>query len=267
MRAWPLLLGFGTCSEALIQGAKALADRHGVGWGMMHFASHPSRKTADPMPLARLDALGVLAPNAKLSHMVYLDDADIALLARRGVKVSHCPTAGLKHTKGLAAHARVPEMLAAGVSVSLGGDSGNGSNHFDMLRMMYLAATIYKDSRLDVAVMPPETVLEMATLRGAEGLLLEREIGSLEPGKRADIVLYDRNAPEWRPLLNPLNNLVYAATGPSVKTVIIDGRVVLDEGRLTTVDERAVYERVEALALDQVRRAKLTVESKWPVVG
>ncbi len=267
VRAWPLLLGFGTCSEALIQGAKRLADRHGVGWGMMHFASHPSRKTADAMPLARLDALGVLAPNAKLSHMVYLDDADIALLARRGVKVSHCPTAGLKHTKGLAAHARVPEMLAAGVSVSLGGDSGNGSNHFDMLRMMYLAATIYKDSRLDVSVMPPETVLEMATLRGAEGLLLEREIGSLERGKRADIVLYDRNAPEWRPLLNPLNNLVYAATGASVKTVIIDGRVVLDEGRLTTIDERAVYERVEALALDQVRRAKLSVESKWPVVG
>lgn len=188
VRGWPLLLGFGTCSEALIRGAKALADRHGVGWGMMHLASHPSRRTRDRMPLATLDGWGVLAPNAKLSHMVYLDDADIGRLVRRGVKISHCPTAGLKHTKGLAAHARVPEMIREGVCVSLGGDSGNGSNHFDMLRMMYLVANIYKDARLDVRVMPPETVLEMATIRGAEALLMEREIGSLEPGKRADLI-------------------------------------------------------------------------------
>jgi cytosine/adenosine deaminase-related metal-dependent hydrolase len=265
--AWPLLLGFGTCSEELIRGAKALADRHGVGWGMMHLASHPSRKTRDRLPLATLDGWGVLGPNAKLSHMVYLDDADIKLLARRGVKISHCPTAGLKHTKGLAAHGRVPEMIARGVCVSLGGDSGNGSNHFDMLRMMYLVATIYKDARLDVTVMPPETVLEMATIRGAEALLMERRIGSLEPGKRADLVLYDRDQPEWRPLLNPLNNLVYAATGSSVRSVMIDGRLVLDDGRITTVDERAIYERVEVLAREQVRRAGLTIESRWPTTG
>jgi cytosine/adenosine deaminase-related metal-dependent hydrolase len=265
--AWPLLLGFGTCSEALIRGARALADRHGVGWGMMHLASHPSRKTRDRLPLAELDRWGVLGPSTKLSHMVYLDDADIALLARRGVKISHCPTAGLKHTKGLAAHARVPELLAGGVCVSLGGDSGNGSNHFDMLRMMYLVATIYKDARLDVGVMPPETVLEMATIRGAESLLMERRIGSLEPGKRADLVLFDRDAPEWRPLLHPLNNLVYAASGASVRSVMIEGRLVLDDGRITTVNERAIYDRVEALARDQVRRAGLTIESRWPTTG
>jgi cytosine/adenosine deaminase-related metal-dependent hydrolase len=199
--------------------------------------------------------------------MVYLDEADIALLARRGVKISHCPTAGLKHTKGLAAHARVPEMVAGGVCVSLGGDSGNGSNHFDMLRMMYLVANIYKDARLDVTVMPPETVLEMATIRGAESLWLERGIGSIERGKRADLVLFDRDQPEWRPLLNPLNNLVYAATGASVRSVIIDGRLVLDDGRITTVDERAIYERVEVLAREQVRRAGLTIESRWPTTG
>ena len=264
VRAWPLLLGFGTCSEALIRGAHALADRFGVGWGMMHLASHPSRRTRDRLPLATLDGWGVLGPRTKLSHMVYLDDADIALLARRSVKVSHCPTAGLKHIKGLAAHARVPEMIAGGVCVSLGGDSGNGSNHFDMLRMMYLVANLYKDARLDVGVMPPETVMEMATRRGAESLLMERQIGSIEPGKRADLVFYDRDAPEWRPLLNPLNNLVYAATGSSVRSVMIDGRLVLDEGRITTVDERAVYERVEVLARRQVERAGLRIESKWP---
>ena len=197
--------------------------------------------------------------------MVYVDDADIALLARHGVKISHCPTAGLKHTKGLAAHGRFVEMLDAGVCVSLGGDSGNGSNHFDMLRLMYLVATIYKDARLDVGVMPPERALEMATLRGAEALLLDAAIGSIEPGKRADLVLYDLDVPEWRPLLNPVNNLVYSATGASVRTVLIDGRVVLDEGRLTTLDERALYDRVEVLAREQIRRAGLRIQSKWPV--
>ncbi len=265
--AWPLLLGFGTCSPALMQGARALAERYGVGWGMMQFASHPSRRTTDRVPLAELDALGVLTPATKLAHMVYVDDEDIVRLARRGVKISHCPTAGLKHTKGLAAHGRFVEMLDAGVCVSLGGDSGNGSNHFDMLRLMYLAATIYKDARLDVSVMPPERALEMATIRGAEALLLETAIGSIEAGKRADLVLYDLDMPEWRPLLNPVNNLVYAATGASVRTVLIDGRVVLDEGHLTTLDERAVYERAEALARQQIARAGLSIESRWPVIG
>src|SRR5436309_14256735 len=119
--------------------------------------------------------------------MVYVDDADIRLLAKRRVKVSHCPSAALKHTKGLVAHGRFPEMLARGVAVSLGGDSGNGSNHFDMLRLMHLVALLYKDARMDTRVMPPETVLEMATIHGAAALGLEREIGSLEPGKRADL--------------------------------------------------------------------------------
>jgi 5-methylthioadenosine/S-adenosylhomocysteine deaminase len=265
--AWPLLLGFGTCSEALMQGAHALAERHGVGWGMMQRALHPARPSRDTIPLARLDALDVLGPTTKLAHMVYVDDADIALLARRGVKVAHCPTAGLKHTKGLAAHGRFPEMVAAGVCVSLGGDSGNGSNHFDMLRLMYLAATIYKDARNDVGVLPAERVLEMGTLRGAEALLLDRQIGSLEPGKRADLVLYDLDTPEWRPLLNPVNNLVYAASGASVRTVLIDGRIVLDEGRLTTLDEGALYERVERLSRAHVRRAGVPIASAWPVVG
>jgi cytosine/adenosine deaminase-related metal-dependent hydrolase len=264
--AWPLLIGFGTCSEDLITGAGAIAARHGVGWGMMHFASHPSRKTADAIPLATLDRLGVLGPRCKLAHMVYVDDDDIALLARRGVKISHCPTAGLKHTKGLVQHGRFADMVARGLCVSLGGDSGNGSNHFDMLRLMYLAATLYKDQALDVSVLPPERVLEMATIRGAEALGLDAQVGSIEPGKRADLVCYDLDTPEWRPLLNPLNNLVYAATGASVRTVIIDGQVVLDDGTLTTVDERALYARVETLAREQVSRARLSVESKWPVI-
>ena len=264
--AWPLLLGFGTCSPALMRGARDLAAAHGVGWGMMNLALHPRLRTRDTLTVERLEALELLGPETKLAHMLYVGDDDIARLALHRVKIAHCPTAALKHTKGLAAHGRFPEMVDAGVCVSLGGDSANGSNHFDMLRLMYLAATVFKDARLDVGVLPAERALEMATIKGAEALLLERQVGSIEPGKRADLVLFDADTPEWRPLLNPVNNLVYAASGASVRTVLIDGRVVLDEGRLTMLDERALYERVERLSREHIRRAKVPINSTWPVI-
>jgi cytosine/adenosine deaminase-related metal-dependent hydrolase len=129
-----------------------------------------------------------------------------------------------------------------------------------------MAAVQYKDARQDTRQIPAETALEMATLLGARALGLGDDLGSIEPGKRADLVLHDLDTPEWRPLLNPVNNLVYAATGAGVRTVVIDGRVVLDEGRLTTLDERALYERAEALARQQIARAGLAIESKWPVI-
>jgi cytosine/adenosine deaminase-related metal-dependent hydrolase len=199
--------------------------------------------------------------------MVHVDDADIALLARREVKVAHCPSAALKHVKGLAAHGRFADMLDAGVSVSLGGDSANGSNHFDMLRLMYLAALVPKDARLDPAVMPPERVLEMATIHGARALGLEAEIGSLSAGTRADLVVFDLDRPEWRPLLDPVNTLVYSASGASVRIVLVDGQVVLDDGRVTTVDEREVVARAERLARPYLARAGLAPRPKWPVVA
>ena len=264
--AWPLLIGFGTCSEALIRGAHALAERHGTGWGMMQFASHPLRKTADTLPLRALDDWGVLGPSTKLAHMVHVDEDDIALLAQRDVKISHCPSAALKHVKGLFAHGRFAEMLEAGVTVSLGGDSANGSNHFDMLRLMYLAALVPKDAHLDPAVMPPEQVLEMATLHGARALGLGDEIGSLEPGKRADLILFDLDQPEWRPLLDPVNTLVYSASGASVQTVMVDGRLVLHDRRVTMVDELEVLTRVERLARPYHARAGLAARPKWPMI-
>jgi 5-methylthioadenosine/S-adenosylhomocysteine deaminase len=265
--AWPLLIGFGTGSEALIRGAHALAERHGTGWGMMQFASHPSRKTADTLPLRTLDGWGVLGPRTKLAHMVHVGADDIALLARRDVKISHCPSAALKHVKGLFAHGRFAEMLDAGVTVSLGGDSANGSNHFDMLRLMYLAALVPKDAHLDPAVMPPERVLEMATIHGARALGLGAEIGSLEPGKRADLVIFDLDLPEWRPLIDPVNTLVYSASGASVRTVMVDGRVLLDDRRVATVDEREILVRAERLSGPYLGRAGFTPRSKWPMIA
>src|SRR5207245_2826992 len=125
--------------------------------------------------------------------------------------------AALKHVKGLSAHGRFADMLDAGVCVSLGGDSANGSNHFDMLRLMYLAALVPKDARLDPGVMPPERVLEMATIHGARALGLEREIGSLEPGTRGDLIVFDLYRPAARA---PLAELAAVAAPAPVHVVI-----------------------------------------------
>jgi len=262
LQAWPIILGMGTASDALIQGAHELALKHGAGFGMMHRGS----PREPPLPLPHLDQLGVLDRRTKLTHEVYVEDGDIELLAQRQVSVVHAPTAALHHPKGIHRYGKFPEMLDAGVNVALGADSSNGSNHLDMTRLMWLVAHLYKDFRMDVRSVPAETALEMATLNGARALLLEDEIGSIEPGKRADLVLFDIDTPEWRPLLNPVNNLVYAASGASVRTVLVDGRVVLDEGRITTLDERTLYERVERLSRQHIQRANVPIASKWPVL-
>src|SRR5690606_5459108 len=115
------------------------------------------------------------------------------------------------------------------------------------LRSVYLASVIYKDANRTTKVMPAETSLELATIEGARALLWEQEIGSLEVGKKADIVLFDTMRPEWRALFNPVTNLVYSADGRSVHTVIIDGRVLVDRYQVTFVDEEALIRKVQAL--------------------
>ncbi|MFI5267923.1 MAG: amidohydrolase family protein [Chloroflexota bacterium] len=261
VEAWPIILGMGTASDALIQGAHGLAAKHGTGFGMMHRGS----LREPPLPLSKLDRLGVLDRRTKLTHEVYVEDGDLELLAERQVSIVHVPTAALHHPKGIHRYGKFPEMLDAGVNVALGADSANGSNHLDMTRLMWLVAHLYKDFRMDVRSVPAETALEMATLNGARSLLLEDEIGSVEPGKRADLVLWNLNTPEWRPLLNPVNNLVHAATGQSVDTVIVNGRVLLRNSEFTNLDEAEAYARIQELALKLLARAGLAAPSRWPL--
>ncbi|MEO0248956.1 MAG: amidohydrolase family protein [candidate division WOR-3 bacterium] len=265
--AWPLILGMGTASDELMKGAKALADHRGVGVGMMHASSIPSMETRETIQsLRRFEELGILGPNLKLTHMVYMDDADIDLLKKYDVKISHCPTAAMKHCKGLTRYGKFSEMVEKDVCVSLGADSANGSDHLNMLRIMNLVAALYKDVHMTPSVLPAERVLEMATLRGAEALLLDKQIGSIEPGKKADLVLFDLDHPEWRPLLNISGSLVYSVSERSVATVFVGGRIILENGRMTTVDEEEIYRRADELSLRLLERANLSLPSRWPIV-
>ena len=258
-----ILLGIGTASPELLSGAAVLAERLDAPLATM-YASVAPEHGGTSLPLADLAEAGWLTPRTKLTHVVYVSGEDVAELARAGIAVAHCPTAALRHVKGIHRHGLVPEMLAQGIPVALGGDSANGSNHLDVLRLMYLAATLYKDFRMDPAMVPPETALEMATLHGARALGLADEIGSLEPGKRADVVAFSTDHPEWRPLLHPVQNLVLNATDRSIESVWVDGRKLVERGTLLTIDLPLLLERVDAAAGALLDRVGLRAPWAWP---
>lgn len=260
-----VLLGLGGCSDTLLREAKALATDRGVPAAMM-WASVAPEHGGRRQPAAELAALGWLDPSTKLTHAVYLDDDDVRRLVDAGVRVAHCPSAALRHVKGLWRHGRVPELLSGGLAVGLGGDSANGSNHLDMHKLMYLAATLSKDHRMDPRMVPPETALEMATRHGAACLGLEHQVGSLEPGKRADLVVYSTEHPEWRPLLHPVQNLVLGASDRSLESVWVDGRRVVDRGRLVGVDLGELLERADRAAAGLLARTGLAVPWTWAAV-
>ena len=267
IQAWPLLVGMGTASDELMIETKNLADQHKLGMGFMHASSIPSMESMDAIAsLEHFAELGILDQNVKITHMVYTDNDDLDLLKKFDVKISHCPTAAMKHCKGISKYGRFPDMEARGICVSLGADSANGSDHTNMLRIIHLTAQIYKDSRMDYNVFPAETVLELATLRGAEALLAQKDIGSIEVGKKADLVFFDRDHPEWRPLLNPVNNLAYAVTDRSIDMVFISGKLVYNQGRVIGIDEFEVYAKVEELSRKVMDRAGINVNLKWPLV-
>src|SRR5262249_55058726 len=192
-------------------------------------------------------SLGVLGANVCLAHSLGVDDAEIDALARTGTKVAMCPVTAAKGGRGIPEHGRMPELLAKGIKIALGCDSPNNSNHLDIVRAMNMAAIQYKDARQDTRMIPAETALALATLVGAQALGVEGEIGSIEPGKKADLVLFDTMRPEWQAMFNPVNTLVYNADGRSVHTVIIDGKVVVDAYRQTFVDEPQLYAKVQEI--------------------
>jgi 5-methylthioadenosine/S-adenosylhomocysteine deaminase len=258
-----VLLGIGTASPELLASAAALAEGLDAPLATM-YASVAPEHGGRTLPLAALAEAGWLVPRTKLTHVVYVSGEDVTELERAGVAVAHCPTAALRHVKGIHRHGLVPEMLAQGIPVALGADSANGSNHLDVLRLMYLAATLYKDFRMDPAMVPPETALEMATLHGARALGLADEIGSLEPGKRADVVVFSTDHPEWRPLLHPVQNLVLNATDRSIESVWVDGRRLVERGTLLTIDLPRLLERVDAAAAALLARVGLHAPWAWP---
>lgn len=213
-------------------------------------------------PVYYAESVGLLGPKTVLVHMVWLTQEDIAKLAATRTSVSHNPSSNSKLASGVC---KVPQMLASNVNVALGCDGGPSNNDYDMIREMKLAAIIHKAVTLDPLIVPAETVLEMATINGARALGLEREIGSLEVGKKADLVVIDLNRLHTTPSPNPVSTLVYAATGGEVDTVVVDGRVVVRGGALLSMNEGEVMAQARQHAEKLYQRAGIELKPRWPV--
>ncbi len=264
VRAWAMPFSLDFCSPQLLIGAKRIADRYGTAMTLHHSGGAGARV---PAPTERLAELGILGPNVVLSHCMNLTELEIELIAGSGASVVICPSTVMKGGGNTGQGGRLPELLNAGVPVSLGTDSVNSSNFSDMVRCMNIAATVYKDARGDRSLIPAETALELATRTGAAALQAGDSLGVIEVGRRGDLVLFDTRRVEWRSLVDPVRNLVYSSTGESVDTVIIEGRVVVEAGAPRFVDDLwGLIQQVEEIGKRVRRVTGVGFPSRWPIV-
>jgi cytosine/adenosine deaminase-related metal-dependent hydrolase len=206
---------------------------------------------------------GLLGPRTVLGHCVWTDEADWRVIAETGSHVAHNPASNAKTATGIAP---VHQMLAAGVNVCLGCDGGPSNNTYDMIRDMRLASYVANLREGDPTVVPAETVLEMATLNGAQALGLADQIGSIEVGKRADFIVINMDAPHLTPVWDPVSTIVYAAQGSDVDTVVIDGQIVMQGRKVATLDEEAILADIRQRFRHVGERAGVHIEPRWPVV-
>jgi 5-methylthioadenosine/S-adenosylhomocysteine deaminase len=260
------------CSDQLVKETKRLADHYQTGFqthaGHSKEGIEATIQTHGCRDVERLDRLGVLGPNLLLIHMGWVTMGELLRIRDAGTQIIHCPSSNLHAGYGTFTFGKFPEMMDMGINIALGSDAGIGGHHTDMIRNMYLAASIWKDTRTDPTIIPCEKVMEMATINGAKAALWEDEIGSIEKGKMADITIFDTETPEFTPVYNPILNLVYSGNGSLADTVIVAGKILMEGKKLLTLDEPATLKRIQAVSDGLVERGALNkfLKPKWPVV-
>ena len=240
-----------TCSPSLLTAAKKLADDYSVPLGI-HLLENKSEKEQllqryGKPAVSFLKEINYLNEKLIAFHCVSLTDQDIKLFADHGCKISHNPASNMKLASGVAP---VPDMLKAGITVGLGTDGCASNNNLDMIKEMSTAAKLHKVARLDPTVMNAQTVVRMATIEGAKALGMDKITGSLEVGKKADIIIIGLNEPHLTPLYNEYSHLVYAMSGADVDTVLINGKIVMENRKLLTINEAEVMQKVREIAVN-----------------
>jgi 5-methylthioadenosine/S-adenosylhomocysteine deaminase len=249
-----------SCTHELLIRVSELARKHQV---MIHTHASENKKECEIVEaetglrnVAYLDSLGISGPHVVLAHCVHLDNEEMETLARTRTNVAHCPSSNLKLGSGLA---RVAEMLARRIPVSLGADGAACNNRLDMFTEMRTAALLQKLAH-GPEVLPAARVLRLATIDGARAMGLDKEIGSLEQGKRADVILVKLDQLHSSPQRDVVSTLVYSAQPADVRTTIIDGRVLMRDGELLTLNEATVVEEANREASALAERAGLPVQ-------
>ena len=225
-----------------------------------------SRRQYSCTEVGRLLKAGLLSPTSIIAHAGWTSPDDLAAIKNNDANVACCPSTSHRLGTGSLEFGRYPELLAFGVNVTLGSGSAMASNYIDVARQLYLFAGGSKSYRLDATIVPPETALEMATIRAAAALGLAKEIGSLEAGKKADITLFNMISADWAPVINPIANLVFSSRG-GAHTVIVDGRDLMAAGRVCSLDEELILQESQLRAEALVERSGLGAfcVPQWPV--
>jgi cytosine/adenosine deaminase-related metal-dependent hydrolase len=267
IRVWYGARSLGACTPELYKQIANGSQKLGTGV-TLHLSEvqedvRYTQKEYGKMPVELMDQVGLVGPNVVFAHGVWLTENEWRILASRGASVAHCPSSNMKLASGIA---NVPEMMTAGVNVSLGCDGGPSNNCYDMIREMKMASLLQKVRLLDPLAIDAETALEMATINGARALGLQKEIGSIEVGKKADMILINLRKPHFVPTFNPISNLVYAAEGSDVDTVIIDGKIVMENRIVKTLDESAILHQASERSGKLLQKAGIERTPKWPVL-
>ncbi|MGQ9587564.1 MAG: amidohydrolase family protein [Thermoplasmata archaeon] len=252
--------GVYVCSDETLLQAKDLAARENT---FCHYHISETRqevyefqKKKGKRPVEHLSEVGFLSRGDVAAHAAWLTINEVRLLAKAGVSVAHCPTSNMKLASG--GVAPVPEMLGEGARVCLGTDGCSSNNGLDMFLEMKFASLLHKMHRWDAGVVPAQAALDMATIEAAKALGAEKELGSIEPGKKADLVILDCSTPSMVPtrIDNVVANLVYASSSHAVRDTIVDGKFVLRNRVIQTVDERDITKRAEAAADELMAKAR-----------
>jgi 5-methylthioadenosine/S-adenosylhomocysteine deaminase len=268
--AWACPIQVTSASDALCTGAMELAERYDVG-----FATHSNVDREDieahqllfgSRPIERFEGLGILNRRFLGTHMGHLSDREVDLVTERRATAVHCPSASMRLAYGAMTLGKFPELIERGATVGLGTDGPAASCFLDMFRVVGLAATAHKEARLDWTLISPYQALELATIGSARGALLEDEIGTLEAGKKADVILLDLMRPEMIPFNedNLLANLAYSASGSLVHTVLVDGRVLVRGGEVLTMDEGEILREMQRESRRFMELSREWDRDHWP---
>lgn len=245
-----------TASEELLIRTRELADEYGMG---IHIHVSETQKEIDDVsaekglrPFEYLEKIGLLGPDVVAAHCVWLSDEEIDIIKKHDVKVSHNPCSNMKLASGVAP---VSKLIEKGVCVSIGTDGASSNNNLDLIEELKTASLLQKVSTLDPKVLSSDEAIEMATIKGAEALGLDSEIGSIKVGKKADIILIDTNAANMTPdSSNITSNIIYSANGSNVDTTICNGKILMENKKLTVLDEDEIYAKARQ-AIKELKEA------------
>ena len=246
-----------TASEELLVKVRELADEYGMG---IHIHVSETQKEINDVseekglrPFEYLDKIGLLGPDVVAAHSVWLSDEEIEIIKKNDVKVSHNPCSNMKLASGIAP---VSKLIEKGVCVSIGTDGASSNNNLDLIEELKTASLLQKVSTLDPKVLTSDEAIAMGTINGARTLGLEDEIGSIEVGKKADIILIDTNCANMVPDSSSLSsNVIYSANGSNVDTTICNGKILMENKKLTVLNEQEIYDKARQ-AIKELKELK-----------